>query len=186
MDYEYFMLVGQYPLGIANSFVWLARSKPEITINQINFICSRDDSRWNTKGSKGNEKQVIKLIKEQLNEMDLDHKIPKFNNKIITVGEADLTDASVIIGKELLNIEDNDIIIDCTGGRRAMTNAAILAAIYLIARYQKNINISYYWLMNFSRENITKKATELGLDEAIVRLFTPDQITQALEEINID
>ncbi|MHA1269463.1 MAG: hypothetical protein ACTSPY_06705 [Candidatus Helarchaeota archaeon] len=187
MEYEYYTLVGIHHLAVANAFIWLCRTNPEINIKKITFICSRDELKFNTKGSVGVEKEVITSIKEQWDELKLNGTIPKFNNEIITISEMDILYSVNIIGDSLLSVSsDQNIILDCTGGRKAMTIAASLAGIYLMAKYNRNISISYYWLKQYSKETMSKKASELGLDEAIIKIFTPNEIEKALGEIKFE
>ncbi|MFX1296220.1 MAG: hypothetical protein ACFFD2_15395 [Promethearchaeota archaeon] len=187
MKCQYFTLVGISPLAVSNSLIWLIRSRPDINIDKVHFICSMDDPDSNTKGSYGFHEKVKDSIIEQLNELNLNSRIPNFDDKVILISEANLPESAKIIGNELLKIPSDIVIIfDCTAGRKTMTAAAVIANLLLISKFKREIYINYYWLLKYTRENLRKKATELGLDEAEIKLFTHDMIIKSLEEIKPD
>ena len=184
MKCVYFTLVGTSPLAVQNSLVWFLKRSADVEIEEVQFICSRDDPATNTRGTRTLIPEIIEGIKEQLNALNLGHKIRFGAEKIIEIEEADLPQSSEIIGKHLLtNPEQARIILDCTAGRKTMTGAALIAGLYIKNKFKRDIVFVYYWLLTYNQEFLRKRAIELGDDQAEMKIFDANKIEDALERI---
>jgi len=74
-------------------------------------------------------------------------------------------------------------VIDATAGRKSMSVAAVVAGLRLHHAHNRRTWISYYWLHDFSKESLSKKVWELGLDDAETVVIGVDQIDEQLAEI---
>ena len=79
--------------------------------------------------------------------------------------------------------EGAEIVIDFTAGRKSMSAAAVVAGLRLHHAHSRRTWISYYWLHDFSKDALSKKIWELGLDEAETVIIGVDQIDEQLTEI---
>ena len=75
---------------------------------------------------------------------------------------------------------DTEVVIDVTGGRKAMSIGAFLAALQIEQAFQEiPVFTSYYWLKHAEGRPLQKPARNLFRDEYEIRLWSPWKIIQA-------
>jgi len=184
VSYEYFTLVGTSPLAVANSLVWFLNTHVECELMRIHFICSKDDQEKNTKGTSRFVEKIKEEIRVQSEELKIKTEI-EFDEEIIEIEEANLPVSLEKIGEHLVSVPDEyQIVLDCTAGRKTMTGAAILAGLFVINKFQKDMIFSYYWLLTYDKEFLKKRVPELGIDQAELKTFNAAEIKDAFSRLN--
>ncbi|MGM0687487.1 MAG: hypothetical protein ACQET3_10990 [Promethearchaeati archaeon] len=184
---SYFMMVGVTPQACANSLAWYLRLGMEPEISDVYFMTSQDEGEPSEEGKKY-IKEVHELSKEIAPRLAAEafEKITFDTEDIIWIPEADLPVATRLIAEGILDrCLDDEIVIDITAGRKIMASSAVVAALHLYHSCDIDVKLTYYLLKEFSRQNLKKKAYELGLDEAETIMIDIDDLDAELREIPV-
>ena len=130
------------------------------------------------------ENRWCEQVNQEAKEMGLSLLV---NDNIIRKEEIDEKDIPLIatkmtqkINQELSDFSANndpEIIIDITGGRKAMSVGSIIASHNLAkANPHRNFFILYFWLKDTSRTSLDKKASELFLDEYVIQKWNVNKL----------
>ncbi len=186
VHYIYHALVGTSPLAVSNAIVWFFRKHPEIQVDEIRFIVSEPQSS-EEKGTKHFIGTIVDLLKEDASELldpnPLDQGTTIKDKDPIEVPEADLPRAISIISQKLKDVDSSKgFIMDLTAGRKAMGNALLCVGIHASGRWKRPVKFHYYLLKKFSREMMSKRATELSSDDVESYLFDVEDINAAFSQ----
>lgn len=176
----YISLVGITPLAVANSIYYnIKECRDEIESYSVLFI------KTETTSLEG--KVIVNLLKEYQKEYRLSKwlKLPKTTESLI-VSEINILE----IAKEIYNYlkkrgeekEYTKIVLDITGGRKAMSAGLLLALLKNQQIIEKTkVEVRYYLLKDFAR-NTSKKAPELFSDEYEIRKWQVNELKTWLNE----
>jgi len=181
------MMVGVTPQACANSLAWYLRLRMEPEISNVYFMTSQDEGEPSEEG-----KRYIKEVHELSKEMAPRLAAEAFENitfeteDIIWIPEANLPVATRLIAEGILDrCPDDEIVIDITAGRKIMASSAVVAALHLYHSCDIDVKLTYYLLKEFSRQNLKKKAYELGLDEAETIMIDINDLDAELRDIPV-
>lgn len=184
---KYFMMVGATPKACANAFAWYIRSNSGPPVDELKFICSSDRHGGQSATSISNVMDTVHLIKENLVRISPEALEPLSISEtdILWIPEADLGTATQEITRGILDrtTETDEIVIDPTAGRKLMSASAVLSAVLLYQRYSRDVQLSYYWLIRFTKENLQKMAYELGIDDAETVIVEMGELDEKIKEI---
>ncbi|RLI49047.1 MAG: hypothetical protein DRO73_07480 [Candidatus Thorarchaeota archaeon] len=186
---KYFMTVGTTPLACANSVYWYLRTGKGEIPERVWFIASEDPAGGPSHDSRTHIEAIETLLHEFLERTPRDdwYNICFETDDIIWIPEADLAQGTRLIGDGILKrckVGDS-ITIDATAGRKTMATSAVLAGLALYQKELYNVNFHYYWLREFRRESLGKKAYELAVDEIESVLVPAEAIEHELTGIRI-
>ncbi|MBD3186446.1 hypothetical protein GF325_06435 [Candidatus Bathyarchaeota archaeon] len=183
-----YVSAGSTPPAFANSVSWfLALHQADYKVTDIFFIPSKENTKYGVKGTRDNIPKAIDLAKQSLSMMNpqlLDevtfHEQPPFS-----MPEEDLLEATRVTVKNVREAAAGagTIIFDMTAGRKTMGAAITLSANILKFKYTMNVFITYYWLIHWNKENLRKKAHELGRDDIASKVFNLDHLDEIIKSL---
>ncbi|MHA1698828.1 MAG: hypothetical protein ACTSWN_08330 [Promethearchaeota archaeon] len=185
--YLLFSAVGSTPPAFANSVVWfLVQQRRKFPITDVYFIPTRNNEKKGIDGTATNIPKGIELIKESLSILapDVDREVKIHAKPLFEIPEEDIIEASIICVREInkMMVADDVCIIDMTAGRKTMSAALSLTANILKYKFKKNVYLSYYWLLHWTKEYLSKKAHDLGIDDFEILIFDFDNLQKELKK----
>ncbi len=187
--YWYFTLVGVSPLAVSNSLIWFFRRHPTVHVEEIRFIASEPDPTTKKGGTKGQVEDIITFLHEDaasvLKPNPFKTEVHVNKDDIIEIPEADLPRAITIIAQHVKDVPpDRGYIFDLTAGRKAMGNALMCVGLLTHAKWKREVKFHYYLLKKFTREMMSKRATELARDDVESLLYDIKDITSAFSRLH--
>ena len=189
----YFTLVGVTPLAVANSFSWFSKIRADVTIEKVYFIISESE-KAKTETEKEMLPKVISAIGENFQHFGLDfEKVTFEREKLIVIPQADLQKSCEKLVTEVQKRSSASelVFIDVTAGRKTMTGAGTIAAIFSQNHFNKlkkavSVHLVYYWLKLFTQEHMKKMAYQLGRDDIEIKICDVKDLIETLGEIPFD
>ncbi|MHA1791022.1 MAG: hypothetical protein ACTSVI_00165 [Promethearchaeota archaeon] len=184
-----FCSVGSTPQAFANALTWFLNLKNEkYPVSDIYFIASEENKGKGIPGTQENIPKAIKMIKESLNILkpEILSKVTFHEKAAFLVPEEDVIKATTTIIRKIRELvkEDQVCIIEMTAGRKTMSSALLMAGTILNNRFKLNVLLTYYWLVRWTRENLKKKAHQLGIDDVYTLIIDPRKLYEEVEKIN--
>ena len=180
----FFSLVGSNPYAVANSLTWFLQMKPEYSVRDLIFICSREDSQRAIQGTATHVPGIKKLIQENCLHLNLTAvNTINFSDDILTIPEANLPEAAQLISKAVLEQPSKTTILDITAGRKLMSSASVIAGVFLDKFQERRILFYYYWLFKYTQDKLARKAYQLGFDAAETVIFEVKDILLSLSQL---
>ncbi|MHA1228269.1 MAG: hypothetical protein ACTSPV_16125 [Candidatus Hodarchaeales archaeon] len=166
-----FSTVGTTPIAVANSLVSHLLHLTDAASIDIYFIVSKDDSLLFSRGSISELPLVKQKLYENLHHFsslkDLNLTTHFSKEETIIVTEHLLLDniSRIVQGAGKRLKQSDRVIFDITAGRKVMVASALLSC-SLLHRLKPHCSyeLAYYWLKEFTSENLGKYLYELGFD----------------------
>ncbi len=176
----YISLVGITPLAVANSIYYnIKEGRDEIASYSVLFI--------KTETTELEGKVIVNLLKEYKEEYKLSKwlKLPKRTENLI-VSEINILEIAKKIHNYFKKRGDTEkytkIVLDITGGRKAMSAGLLLALLKDQQIIEKaKVEVRYYLLKDFAK-NTSKKAPELFSDEYEIKKWKINELRKWINE----
>jgi len=183
-----FSLVGSTPQAFANSIAcFLSVNYARFPVTDVYFIASRENKEKGVDSTQKNIPAAIGMIQDCTAIMKKDRlaKVVFHEKPAFLVPEEDVINATIITikGIKAMLSADDTCVIDMTAGRKTMGAAITLAASALKHKFGCRVYLSYYWLVRWTRENLEKRAQDLGIDDVCSIVFDLADLDTKLKEI---
>nr|MDO8085005.1 hypothetical protein [Candidatus Sigynarchaeum springense] len=187
-QYKLFSAVGSTPQAFANSISWfLVAHERQYPVSDVYFIATNENKAHGIAGTSQNIKPAIDMVRKSLQIMapHLVGKVRMHEQPAAIIPEEDIPEAlvGVVQGVRSIVPDETGCIIDMTAGRKTMSAALALACHVLKHKFKKNVLLSYYWLIRWTKESLEKKAHELGIDDIASMVFDLDKLDEVVKGI---
>lgn len=184
---SYFMVIGVTPQACANSLTWYLKTKKGPELRNVYFISSSESGDGPTSRTKRHVNRITEILEENLFYMSLDvlDQMTLHTDDVVWIPQEKLGEGIRVIAESILERTEKDtqVVIDPTAGRKIMSSSSIVAGLILHQKYNRKVLFSYYWLKRFDQISLSKKAYELGLDEAETIIMRVDDIDAEIKKI---
>ncbi|GAB4322500.1 MAG: hypothetical protein Kow0069_27260 [Promethearchaeota archaeon] len=190
MSKIYYTLVGTSPKAYANSLAWFwAHGPVELRPELVRFIASKPIPNLGIEGTRAQLTKAIPIIEENFRRLCGEENLPfKVDlHGVIEVPENDLLGITrEIVLRAAGSFKEGGggvAVFDVTAGRKAMSVAAGFSALFLERLFQVKSYLSYYWLANFTREEMAKPVWELAIDDVGLNVVEVSLLGGVVDEV---